>query len=372
MQVALVGAGISGLLVSYELKKLGIKPIIFEKEQDLSSQTQVFSISQELKTLSRELSLELLRLKNQTRCIIRDKKIRKFSLSFFSLLTSGVFKPSEMLSFLKEPFLKSSARDIESVADFILRRFNNKVLEYLVEPLISEFCLGDERSLSLKFAVRRVYELEKNKTGVIKGVLKNALKLPELGFFKDGDLIKELSKELSLSFENVVLRIRKKEGDFILEARDGKHKAKCVITCVPAWACAYMLRDLSWSASDRLEKLYYSPFVLVRANLNPEMGCFRILFPSSEGFRIKRAFLNLDSSYSIYLGGAKDKEALDLTDSEIESIVTSELSAIGFKVIDIKSIERHRRALPQFNLDYEEVLNMVKALEDENPGLFIG
>lgn len=372
MQVAVIGAGLSGLLVSHELKKLGLTPVVFEKEPEIPSKTLILPLFDEVRTLAKELSVEIFPLKEQRRCIYKDGRLLSFRASVFSLLTSGIFSLSELSSILKEPFIKP-IKDDESVANFVRRRFDSKILENFAEPLVSELCLGDVERLSLKFAVRRVYELEKKSSSVVKGVLRGDLKLPELGFSKEGGLIKGLLRDLSVKFENVVLRVRKKDGEFILEAKDGKHKFSSVVVCTPAWVCAYMLRDLSWSACEVLEDVFYAPFILVRATLKLSIPCHSVLFPSSHGFRIRRIFLSDFEDGIIYLGGAKDGEILDLSDNEIITLLKSELLNIfGAQEVKILAIERYKRAIPQFNLGHDKVLDIVSALESENPGLFIG
>jgi oxygen-dependent protoporphyrinogen oxidase len=73
-----------------------------------------------------------------------------------------------------------------------------------------------------------------------------------------------------------------------------------------------------------------------------------------------------------FIGGARSPGLTDLSDADLHSEVLRELE----KILGIKgdpvvtSITRWRKAIPQYELGYETVLESMDECENQNPGLF--
>lgn len=59
----------------------------------------------------------------------------------------------------------------ESIADFITRRFNKRVLDELVDPLVSGIYAGDPAKLSVRSCFKMLHELEQTHGSVVKGII---------------------------------------------------------------------------------------------------------------------------------------------------------------------------------------------------------
>jgi oxygen-dependent protoporphyrinogen oxidase len=66
----------------------------------------------------------------------------------------------------------------ESIADFITRRFNGRVLDQLVDPLTSGVFAGDPSQLSVRSCFGRLYQLEQDHGSVVRGLLAEQLPWP--------------------------------------------------------------------------------------------------------------------------------------------------------------------------------------------------
>ena len=66
----------------------------------------------------------------------------------------------------------------ESIADFITRRFNRRVLDELVDPLISGIYAGDPAQLSVQSCFGRLPKLEQEHGSVVQGLLNENLPWP--------------------------------------------------------------------------------------------------------------------------------------------------------------------------------------------------
>ena len=74
-----------------------------------------------------------------------------------------------------------------------------------------------------------------------------------------------------------------------------------------------------------------------------------------------------------FIGGVRSGEQLDQkTDDELKSVVTEQLSELlGVKgEPDFFHVKRWKRAIPQYRVGYEKVMDACSAFEKQNPGLY--
>ena len=404
IDVLVVGSGISGLSVAFLLAKEGFNVLVLEKEEipggniqtekadgfilELGPQTILADKKVEEFLQLVGIQPEYAREEAKIRYIYKKGRLIPLPLSPVEFFKSPLLSFGAKLRVLKEPFVGPSIKTEESIAEFVRRRLGKEFLDYIIDPFISGVYAGDPESLSVKYAVRRVYELEQKFGSLIKG----AIKLKALGpggrliSFNGGNhtLIRKLAEKLSLDTENVVLKIRKKEDRFIVDAKKGKYEAKSVVIAAPATSAGYLLRDISWSASEVFDQIYYAPIVVVHVSV--EKGSI----PKGFGFLIprveKRKILGVLFSsqifekkapegkelLTIYLGGSRDPEIIDYEDEDIFSIVDEELrDLLSINKLEFLRLTRWKRAIPQYTLGYGRYLELAKTLEDENPGLFL-
>lgn len=404
IDVAVVGSGISGLSVAWHLSKKGFEVKVFEKEDlpggniqtvkkdgfilELGPQTILADKRVEEFLSGAGIEPEYASERAKIRYIYKKGRLIPLPLSPLSFLKSPLLSLSGKIRVLKEPFVAPSIKPEESIAEFVIRRLGKEFHDYIVAPFISGVYAGDTEKLSVKYAVRRVYELERNFGSLIKG----AIKLKALGpagrliSFPGGNytLIERLSSELSVDTENVVLKIRRKDDRFIIDAKNGKYEAKAVVVSAPATSAGYLLRDISWSASQEFDQIYYAPIVVVHASV--EKGSipegFGFLVPRVEGKRMLGVLFSSQiftgrspegkELLTIYLGGATDPEVVEYEDELIYSLVERELKEIlRIDKVQFLNLTRWKRAIPQYTIGYGKYLDLAKTLEEENPGLFL-
>ncbi len=405
IEVAVIGGGISGLSIAYHLKKAGVDVNVLEKEDKIGGKIQseyrdgyllelgpqTILADDSVENFFKDVGIEPIysNPSSKKRYIYKKGKLLALPLSPIEFFTSPLLSLGAKLRVLKEPFVQRSQKEEESIGAFVRRRLGKEFLDYIVSPFVSGVYAGDPEELSVRYAVRKVYELEKRFGSLIKG----AIKLKAIGpngrlvSFKDGNvsLINKLSEGLSISKSNVVLRIRRKDDLFLLDTKEGKLTAKAVIVCAPATSTSYLLRDLSWSASEEFDNIYYAPLLVVHVSVKKGLlpEGFGFLVPRVERKRILGVIFSsqlfdgrspeVRELLTVYLGGATDPEVVDYEDEAVMSIVEKELENIlDIKEFEFLKVTRWKRGIPQYTLGYRKYIELANSIEKEQPGLFLG
>jgi protoporphyrinogen/coproporphyrinogen III oxidase len=187
--VVIIGAGISGLVCAYRLKRLGVEVLLVEQSARpggvmQSSQIDEFLIERgpnsaqgvpELLALVDELGItgELLEGNPKAPAYVYfNGRLRAVPMSPPSLLRSDLLSLGGKLRLLREPLIvRREPAGEESVADFITRRLGAEIAERLVAPFVSGIYAGDEKRLSIQAAFPQLANLESSHGSLFRGAL---------------------------------------------------------------------------------------------------------------------------------------------------------------------------------------------------------
>ena len=400
--VVVVGSGISGLSVAYRLKRRGFDVVVYEKDDRIGGTIktvkengylmeagpQTLLVDDEVLNFLKEINLEPLEASpaSKYRYIYKEGELIPIPMSPVEFLTTPLLSLSSKLKVFMEFFKEGTEEDI-SVGKFIREHFGDEFLNYIVAPFLSGVYAGDPEKLSLKYATPKLYEIQKKYGSLLKAFFKEKRLMPKgkLVSFPEGlsQLIETLSKDLEIHTENVVLRMRKFEDKFKLDVRGKKVETKSVVVASPAYTSSYLLKEISFSASEEFDKIDYPPVIVVNVGVEGNVpDGFGFLVPRAEGKRILGAmFISKlfperapqgKELLAVFLGGATDREVIELSDEEIIAIIEKELHEIlPIKDIHHVRIDRWKRAIPQYNVGYGRFLELAREMEKDYPGLFL-
>ncbi len=189
--VAVVGAGITGLVAAYELKRRGMPVTLFEATgmPGGSIGTSIadgflaehgpnsFVTSAPVEALIADLGLDAdvvdANPVSNRRYIVRKGALVPFPLSPVAMLTTPLLSMRAKLRVLLEPLVRPrTSTEDESVATFVRRRLGNEVLEYAVNPFIAGIFAGDPARLSMEHAFPRVAALEREHGSISMGLVR--------------------------------------------------------------------------------------------------------------------------------------------------------------------------------------------------------
>jgi protoporphyrinogen/coproporphyrinogen III oxidase len=188
-KVVIIGAGISGLVVAYRLKRLGIPSLVLEASSrpggvigttrrngflfETGPQFPRFPVP--LWQLVRELNLGrefVAGSSAASRYIFRHGQLHPAPFSPMGVLRTRLVGLSSKLRILADPLGYSHPPDYEeSLAEFVQRKFDREILDNLVDPFISTVFLGDASKMGMESAFPALVEWERSKGSLLRGAL---------------------------------------------------------------------------------------------------------------------------------------------------------------------------------------------------------
>ena len=191
--VAIIGAGISGLATAHALQKQNISYLLFEKRQHFGGFIQTHrqdgylaeaaansviadnAFMELVKELSIDDEIVEANVAAKRRYIVRNNQLHAVPMSPLSILKTSLLSTSAKLRLLKEPFAPNyqhaSADFDESVSQFVTRRLGRECVDYLFDPLITGIYAGDPDKLSLAEIFPQLAKLEEQGS-LLKALIK--------------------------------------------------------------------------------------------------------------------------------------------------------------------------------------------------------
>jgi len=340
------------------------------------------------------------------RFVLRSGRMIPLPLSPPAFLATPLFSWRAKFALAREPFVAPAAADAEeTVAEFVVRRLGTEFLDYAINPFVAGVYAGDPAHLSVRAAFPRLFELEQQYGGLIRGQIlgarerrrkreKSRQAAPMLSF-RDGmqtltDAIARRLKRLELNTAAGALARHDGTGWIVTADTPGgaiEYHARAVIVAAPADSAARLVRPLAPAAADALDSIPYPPVAAAvaaydRAEIRHALDGFGFLVPAKEHRRILGTIFSSTlfenrapdgiALLSTFVGGMR-QPGLALGDEEaITGLVQEELADIlgAPRRARWVHVTHWRRAIPQYTLGHLERIAKVEAAERELPGLF--
>lgn len=221
--IGIIGAGISGLVLGYELKKAGLPFKIIEQASSVGGwikSKRANSITQEFGPNSLFTSPELDRLIHELRLgehivkasgavanrfIVKNRRIKQLPSKPQQLLFNNTVDFKAKFSFLSELTTKPLKRQQDpTFEEFFKDHFSPQVYDYLVDPFLTGVYAGDGRELLVGETFPSLLNFEEECGSVIKGFRRNkTLNKRSIITFKNG--LSTLTHSLSELLEKDIL-----------------------------------------------------------------------------------------------------------------------------------------------------------------------
>lgn len=404
--VAVIGAGITGLTAAYKLSRKGYKVIVLEKANRVGGNITTKEVNLEGKKylieegpqtilannravweLINELGLKPQKASpySEKRYIYKNGKLIPIPLKPLEFFKTPLVSFKAKLQLFKELFVKPSQKEDESVAKFTIRHFGREFLDYFVQPFVSGIYAGDAEKLSVRYAFPKLYEIERKYGSLLKAFIKEKRVSPKGDLISFPKGLKEftdaLAEKVKVELNTEVETISKNPSLKLYEVRTNQktYLAKKIVVTTPAYQTAEILKNL-FPPIEELKEINYPPVGVVSVAF-PKIGLegFGFLAPKRERLKILGAiyvsslFPNRcpedEDCLTIFTCGETlkavcgNKDWVKLTLEEIKKIFPQ----IGdMKILSSKLWER---SIPQYEVGYGKYYALVEEFHKRYPDI---
>jgi protoporphyrinogen oxidase len=382
-RIAIVGAGIGGLATGHFLQKAGRDVAIYERaplpggriqllEREgarIDVGTQYFHTNYE-ETLK---LLEALGLEDQLLPIRAPVLLMRGGRGFLARHNTLRYKLIPLLSNLKfgriiwtalrnsrrlDPYESAPLEDFEDIdlAEYVLRKCDREVLEFLVRPIVTAFNLSDPEGESLAHFL-----------GMAKQFLTSSDTCLPTGMFT---LPETLARKLPVSYGADVLEIRT-EGNRVtgLRVRSGGEtrtvEASAVVCATPLKELSRLLPVLTDEERSVTRDFTYSRFPLAVFFMKRRLPAdhwawvfsrtegFKASFTSDALFKCARMIPSGKSVLQVWFAGQAGEQLVDEADEDIVKLARDEMTRVipGF-MEEVQAVEvvRHQTGMSRYRV----------------------
>ena len=424
--VAIIGAGITGLTAAFYLKRTGIPVTVYEASGRVGGVIQslrkdgylaefgpntLLETSSRIPQLIHDAGLQSRRLdtnsKAEARYVVRYKKPIEMPTKPLGFFGTKLFTLRAKLAVVREPFIPPRRDGIEeSIAQFVVRRFNQEFLDHAIDALVAGIYAGDPQKLSVTHAFPRLKALEDNYGSMIKGQLFGARerkkrgevakdRAPKFSFDEGLQVLPDaLAQQLgdSVRLDTSISKITQTPEGWTVTG-NGLHEFEAEHSTVIYAGTAFKLAQLKIDSRAPvdlapLSEIRYPPVASVvlgfrREDVAHPCQGFGMLIPRIEGFKILGTIFSSSLfpnrapaghlTLTSYVGGERYPELASLTPEKLYDLVCEDLRVL----LGVKGAPTFRhsvfypRAIPQYNVGYGRYRTLMAEAESKAAGLFL-
>lgn len=419
--IAIIGAGISGLTLGYQLQKNGVSATVFEGGSRVGGALQTIARDGCLMEagpdslllakpaaidLARELGLELIEAqKVGPPGVVHHGTIAPLPDGF------RLLAPTKLLPFARTPLLTFQGKlragmewavpaarhqEDESLAAFVTRRFGREVLDTLAQPLIGGIYAADPERLSVLATLPMFRQLENSAGSVTAGLLAQLKKAPGAASAAHfvtprqgmGSLVQALAERLpDLRRQSPVSRLTPTAKGWEVEVHgESSLFSQVVFACgAPQQA---RLSSFDPQLSELLGRIGATSTVTVHllfdeVQFRHELQGSGFVVPHTEGCALTACTYSHrkyegraprgKALLRCHLGNAMRQDLVRLADQELVELVLRELRPlVGLRgEPQTCLVTRHWEVLPQYDVGHLQLVQSIENRAAEHPGLFL-
>ena len=405
--VGIIGAGISGLAISYYLKKKGIKICLIEKTNKAGGVIITKNINgficeegpntiilnnKSIKNLINELNLSSNVIESDNsvkyKYFLHNNRIVSMPRSFNEFIFSPLFNFSAKIKIISGILY---IKDIKSktIYNFFKNNFGKQFHDNIIEPFLNGIYAGNTKKILLKYALPNLWNIIKKNRSLLYFLLFKKSKKNKTISFNNGykELINKLALEnkKNINYLCEINEINQKKKYFELKTKSGKiFKCKKIVSTLPI---DLLMKALKYKPKHITKKINYNPIDVYHFKFDSNESHklpkgFGLLSKFSE----KKSFLGiLFSSFifpnhtpngmemlTVLSGGAKQKNIVKKNINHLSIIIEDEIKDL-FQLKTLKNINKKRwiNAIPSYNAEIKNIKHEIKNIEKKFKNLHI-
>src|SRR5690625_1172934 len=417
-RVAIIGAGITGLVAGWSLQQRGWDVTLFERKGHPGG--SIHSVRQggwlaeygpntlQLKSPVVQKLFEQLGLAGQLReagsrssrrYIVRNGRLVPIPTSFREMVRREFISGGGMARVLLEPFASAGKDPDESLASFVRRRLGDEVLDYAINPFVSGIYAGTPETLSVRHAFPRLYQLEQSYGSLILGSLRKRWQQRDEERFKtrlvsfDNGLQvlpERLASQLGeVRYETEITRLNRSDHGWELIANGVKSSGyDQVLLNIPLYRVSESLIEGGGEAQKAARLAVYPPLSVAHtgyhhSRIRHPLDGFGFRVPEVENRKILGALFSsslfpgrapADSVLiTTFVGGSRQPDLASLPGDRIRELVTRELGELLGTSGEPEFYDHAfwPDSIPQYTPAYDRVTQAIDHLEAQHPGLHL-
>ncbi len=368
--IGIVGGGISGLVLAFELRRLGVEVVVWEAasvpggvmrsqlhgDLVLEMGPQRARLSGPFRQLieSVELTEDLITAPADLPLYVYHRgRLRRAPLSFSQAVTTDLLPWWAKLRVLAEPFTAGPRAD-DRVGPFLRRKFGGTAYRALLGPLYGGLYASDPDRMPVKHALQRTLVELGVRRSILWRMFRSAGRAAESApcSFREGmgSLPLAISRKLegSVRLEAPVRTLRRKADGWDV-ALDGSEVlgAEAVVLACPSDAAARLLGDAYPEEAARLSALRYNRLALVYLESGAELRGlgYQVAFGESletRGVTWNDSLFGRPGLFTAYLGGMENPELPGWDDERIAEIARKEFEVVTGHRAEVVHVSRTR------------------------------
>lgn len=381
--IAIIGGGLTGLALGYELARRGAPHVVLEASDRpggvvrsarveghlLEWGPQRARLTQGLAELVAELGLadELITAPAGLPLFVyRRGKLRRVPYSAIEFLRTDLFSLRGKARVLLEPFT-SGARPDEAVSELFTRKVGREAYESLLGPLYGGLYASDPADMVVDLSLGHVMREFGIGRSLLLPLLRRGGRIdpPPACSFREGlqtlPAALHAANRANVRLKSPVDAIRRNGSGFELDAAGESLRVDQVVVTAPAPASAGLLRGVDPELASRIEGLRYNPLAVV--HLHAQTGLRGLGYQVSLAERLLTRGVTFNDSlfgrrgvYTAYLGGAKAPEVVRLADEEIGRLAVEEFREVTGAEARVLSVARE--AMPAWDRTWAAIREM--------------
>ena len=377
MNVGVIGAGMSGLATTHELRDRGVSVDTFEATEQVGGVVQSRRVDGHLLELGPqrlrgskliegwidEFDLRDQRFEgedDQPLFVLRDGTLRVAPLSLRAAVTTDLISWRGKARLLAEP-LTGPPIPGESVEGFFERKFGSEAARTLFSPLYTGLYGANADEMLVRHSVGKALQRRGIDRSILLAVAKKLLDgvdIPPIVSFRDG--LQQLPEAIAQRYADSVHRstpvkaVHDHEDGFEIETDAGRTAVDRVVMTTPAPVTAEILDPLDGDLADVLGSLTHNPLAVVHLDSEYDRTGHGCQILDSEGYETlgmtwNASMLDHDGVYTAYLGGSRSPELVEESDDHLGGLAAREFESITGAAAESLHVTRWEPGMPAYD-----------------------